>query len=145
MAKSSQPFSQSAVIPLRRGAHGPEVLLVTSRDTGRWVLPKGFVKPGRSPGRSALEEAYEEAGVTGHLIGGRLGVYKYVKPELDGSGKCRVEVFLMRVTRILDRWPEKTQRKRRWMSPAKAAKRVDERKLRILLLRMASRFDALLT
>ncbi len=140
MSKSPKAVAQSAVIPVRRGADGPEVLLVTSRDTGRWVLPKGFVKPGKSAARSALEEAYEEAGLKGRLIGGRLGVYHYVKPELEGSGRCRVEVFLMLVNRINRSWPEKGQRRRSWMSPSKAARRVDERKLRGLIRRLPSQF-----
>ncbi len=119
-----------------RFAHGrAEVLLVTSRDTGRWVLPKGWPMPGRSPARTAAREAFEEAGVLGRVAQTPIGSFHYRKILDDGSSlPCRVEVFPLAVRRLLRDFPERRQRVRKWMTMAKAAARVAEPELRDLLL-----------
>lgn len=132
-------IEQSAVIPVRKGPGGSEILLITSRDTGRWVLPKGNIKNGLSPAKSALEEAFEEAGVLGRVQKRAVGRYKYAKPEVDGGAVFRVEVFLMHVERVKDSWPEKGERRRKWVSPGKAARLVEEPKLSAMLRRVAAR------
>jgi phosphohistidine phosphatase len=103
-------FRQSAALPFRIGPCGVEVLLVTSRRGGRWILPKGIVEPGQSADRSAAREAYEEAGLTGQVDGRPIGSYRCEK----WGGVCTVEVFPMRVAEVLADWPERNERSRRW-------------------------------
>ena len=131
-------YPQSGVIPVRKGKNGLEILLVTSRDSGRWVLPKGNIKDGLSPVRSAAEEAYEEAGILGKMARRPVGAYKYDKPDMGDGAKCRVEVFVMLVDKVLGDWPEKSERKRKWMEPSKAARLVHEPKLGALIKRAAA-------
>lgn len=118
------------------GAADPvvRVLLVTSRGTGRWVVPKGNVGPSASPHAAAAQEAEEEAGVIGALCPVPLGAYRYRK--LRGSGAslmADVDVFPLAVTQELTVWKEQRQRERRWFSLAEAAAAVDEPDLRELI------------
>ncbi|GAB6054487.1 NUDIX hydrolase [Magnetospira thiophila] len=133
-------IAQSAVVPFRKGQNGAEVLLVTSRDTGRWVLPKGNIKNGMSPALSAAEEAFEEAGVLGKVHSPSVGTYKYVKQDVGGGTPCLVKVFLMTVEQIKSNWPEKSQRRRKWVSASKAARLVNERKLGLLIRKVSTKF-----
>jgi 8-oxo-dGTP pyrophosphatase MutT (NUDIX family) len=111
-----------------------QVLLITSRRTGRWIIPKGWPMEGKTPGESALREAWEEAGVRGKVTGTCLALFSYAK----GVGAvdklpCVVMVYPVKVAALADAFPEAGQRKRRWMSLKKAAKRVDEPELAHLL------------
>ena len=113
------------------------VLLVTSRDTGRWVVPKGWPMDGLDPWEAAAVEALEEAGAEGAVTAAPLGTYGYDKRLSGGETlPCRVTVYPLRVTRLRDRWKEAKERTRRWFDPADAAKRVDEPELRELLDRL---------
>lgn len=110
------------------------MLLVTSRGTGRWILPKGWVNPGQSAAQSAAQEAWEEGGVRGAVDADPLGTYRYAKRLEDGGARpCQVEVFPLRVEAELDAWPEQDQRRRLWLDPNEAAGRVEEPELRALL------------
>lgn len=114
-----------------------QVLLVTSRETGRWVIPKGWPMTDRSHGEAALQEAYEEAGVRGQL-GAVLGEYAYDKVKHRDLPKaclvpCRVEVHGVRVTGLAEDFPEARERRREWVSLSEAALRVDEPGLKALL------------
>ncbi|MCB2115337.1 MAG: NUDIX hydrolase [Rhodobacteraceae bacterium] len=113
---------------------GPEVLLVTSRDTGRWVIPKGWMMKGKTPAEAALREAFEEAGVEGKVVDDLLGVYSYDK-VLEGTAvqPCVVAVYPVAVARLISRFPERGQRERRWFKPKKAARKVAEPELSALL------------
>ena len=122
---------QSAVIPVRQAKKGLEVLLITSRNTGRWVIPKGNIKKGLTPAKSAYEEALEEAGVKGKVYDRKLGRYRYTKPE--GPTQCDVIVFLMKVEKEMSEWPEKNERRRKWFPAKKAAERVAEKRLSKIL------------
>ena len=126
---------QYAALPFRISKGEVEVLLVTSRDTRRWIIPKGWPKKNTAPHKLALLEAYEEAGIRGKIERDEIGHYDYIK-RLDGRHGvfCRVGVFPMKVKDELKSWPEKKQRERRWMSPAEAAERVEEPQLAALLL-----------
>lgn len=126
---------QCAALPWRPApGGGVEVLLVTSRGTGRWILPKGGVNPGQSAAQSAAQEAWEEGGVRGALDPRPLGAYRYARGLPRGRVQpCRVEVFPLRVETELDRWPEQGQRRRVWLDLAAAVDRVDEPGLRALL------------
>ena len=124
---------QYAALPFRVG-EGVEILLVTSRGTGRWVLPKGWPMKRKTPAQAAAREAIEEAGVTGDIASEPVGAFDYLKLLADGSGvKCRVQVYPLRVAVERDRWPEMKQRQRRWFSRAEAAELVAEPQLRDLL------------
>ena len=126
---------QYAALPFRTTKGVLEVLLVTSRDTRRWIIPKGWPKKSTAPHKLALLEAYEEAGVRGKIERDEIGHYDYIK-RLDGRHNvlCRVGVFPMKVKDELKTWPEKKERERRWMSPGEAAELVEEPQLAALLL-----------
>lgn len=125
---------QFAALCTRRKAGKLEVLLITSRDTGRWILPKGWQMPALSGAETALTEAWEEAGVLGTLAGPPLGSYLYGKVLVPGRAhSCRVEVHPVKVERLSPDYPEREQRRRKWMSAKKAAKAVDEPELAALL------------
>ena len=109
------------------------ILLVTSRETRRWVIPRGNPVLGLSAGASAAQEAHEEAGVEGEITGEALGAYRYDKRRRDGSVPAEVRVFPLRVGRELDDWPEQHERERRWFTRAAAAAAVDEPDLAALI------------
>ena len=112
-----------------------ELLLVTSRETGRWIVPKGNRVPGLSPAESAAREALEEGGVEGEVAPGPIGAYRYVKQKKNGTvTPASVLLYPMRVTRQLGDWPEKSERTTRWFNLADAAASVAERSLRQLIL-----------
>jgi len=112
----------------------PRVLMVTSRGTGRWILPKGWPIDGKTPAEAALREAWEEAGVKGRVAGRCLGLFSYRKilPG-DGGLPCVAMVYPVRVTSLAGSYPEKGQRRRKWMTPAKAATKVEEPELAQIL------------
>lgn len=125
---------QFAALCLRRKAGKREVLLVTSRDTGRWVLPKGWQIEGRSGAETALIEAWEEAGVVGSLSGPAQGHYLYAKRLRQSvSFACRVEVHPVKVSRLSADFPERAERRRKWMGLKAASKAVAEPELAALL------------
>jgi 8-oxo-dGTP pyrophosphatase MutT (NUDIX family) len=133
---AEEALTQHAALCHRPAAGGHEVLLVTSRDTGRWILPKGWPVRGKSGATSALQEAYEEAGVSGRADKHCVGVYGYDKIMDDGRRvACMVSVFAVRVQHLADSFPECGQRRRAWLSPADAAARVAEPELADLILR----------
>ncbi|HYD37875.1 MAG TPA: NUDIX hydrolase [Allosphingosinicella sp.] len=122
---------QYGVVPLRRSADGAvEVMLITSRETRRWVVPRGNPIPGRSPVESAVQEAWEEAGIEGSVDTEPLGLYVYDKRRRSGAMEpAEVRLFRMRVAREHEAWPERWQRERRWFTPDEAASAVAEREL----------------
>lgn len=131
---------QFAALPLRGKGKDLEVLLVTSRDTGRWVLPKGWAESGLTGAQLAAKEAFEEAGILGTVAAAPIGGYGYDKRlKEDRNRPCDVAVFTMRVDRELEDWPERHQRRRQWFALAKAARLVQEPDLTDLLLRLAAR------
>ena len=131
MAKTKD---QIAALPLRWKDDAVEVLMVTSRDTGRWIVPKGWTMKGVKPWAAAAIEAMEEAGAKGHIAREVFGTYVYDKVMDDGEAQpCRVRVYPMVVDRLRDNWKEKGERKRRWFALRKAAELVDEPELARML------------
>jgi len=126
---------QYGAVPLRFGARDQlEVLLVTSRGTGRWVIPKGWPMRNRTPAGTARREAYEEAGVKGRLLSKRpVGTYRYFKEDESFSGEILVRVFLLAVEQQKKDWPERGERRSRWFTVRAAAALVKERDLARLL------------
>ncbi|MBA4490764.1 NUDIX hydrolase [Paracoccus sp. S1E-3] len=113
------------------------VLLITSRGTGRWIIPKGWPMDGRSVGGAALREAWEEAGVRGKVEETAFGRYSYDKRLTGGlSAPVEVQVHLVRVERLDKTFPERKERQRRWFTPDEAAELVDEAGLARLLRRL---------
>jgi len=129
---------QYGAIPIRVSRKGKaKVLLLTSRRRGRWVIPKGWPIHKLSPAASALREAYEEAGIEGPILDSApIGRYRYRKSDQRKIGKITVQVFLMRVKRQLDKWPERAERETRWVRPERAAAMVEEPELADLLARI---------
>ncbi len=116
------------------GEAGLEILLVTSRGTRRWVIPKGWPLHGASLAESAAAEAFEEAGVTGKVSPEPIGAYHYLKEKKDGGGMpCSVEVFTLAVIKQLDDWPEKNARELAWVPVEQAPAQVSEPGLRQIL------------
>lgn len=120
-----------------------EVLLITSRDTGRWVIPKGWHMPGKQPHAIAEREAYEEAGIRGKATVEPIGYYTYMK-KMRGGHKVptRVQVHALEVKSLLKEFPEKGTRRLEWVSCEEAASRVDESELKSLFAEFAEMAQA---
>ena len=126
MAKTKQV----GALPWRQRDGSLEFLLVTTRTTRRWVIPKGWPMADRADHQAAEQEALEEAGVIGHVALQPMGHFNYLK--LADSGKTRmlrVDVYPLEVTDELENWMEKDHRTRRWMKPAEAMKLAGEPEL----------------
>ncbi|TCT07538.1 NUDIX hydrolase [Aquabacter spiritensis] len=124
-----------------------QIRLVTSRETRRWVLPKGWPMKGVPPHKAAAREAYEEAGLLGTISRTAFGMYGYDKRlSTVRSVACDVMVFPLKVKRYLKKWPERSQRIGFWFTIESAAAAVHEEELRALILRfgevMAARHAA---
>lgn len=125
---------QYAALPYRIAGRRLEVLLLTSRGTGRWVIPKGWPMQGKSPQEAAAIEAHEEAGVEGDIAAASIGSYRYLKRlKSDRRVPVQVLVFPLEVTAEVERWKEQTERSRRWVSYAVASRLVSERGLKRLI------------
>jgi uncharacterized protein len=133
---SGRLIRQYGALPYRLdGEAGLQILLVTSRDTGRWVVPKGNPMPFREGHETAAEEAYEEAGAKGAIAAEPIGSFRYRKRRrLLHAVNAEVRVFPLRVEQLLDQWPESHQRRRSWFNREDAAAAVAERGLRQLIL-----------
>ena len=111
-------------------------MLVSSRETGRWVLPKGWPMKGIKPHNSAAREALEEAGILGKVAKSPLGGYSYAKWLENGSVQiCQVQVFAFEVERERNSWLEKHERTRKWFAVADAAEAVEGPELREVILK----------
>jgi len=133
---------QFAAMPWRIGEGGRrQIMLLTSRETQRWIIPKGWPVKGRKPAEVASQEAYEEAGLIGQIVGKRpLGNFHYQKQLAKRVLLCEVRVFSFRVDRQLDDWPEKSQRETQWFDAGEAATLVLEDGLAGLISRFAGSY-----
>jgi predicted phosphate transport protein (TIGR00153 family) len=127
---------QVGALPYRIDAAGrAQVLLITSRDTGRWVVPKGNAMAGHANHEAAAIEAWEEAGVRGIICPTPLGHFDYLKRRRIGAPRRRrVVVFCFLVTEQLRDWPERHQRVTQWFDLADAAAAVAEPELKTLIV-----------
>jgi 8-oxo-dGTP pyrophosphatase MutT (NUDIX family) len=114
-----------------------KVLLVTSRETGRWVIPKGWTSKRLKDFEAAAREAKQEAGVEGRITTRAIGQYRYFKREFGLERPIKVAVYLLAVKRQSKRWPESRERLRVWFSAAEAAAKVDEPELSRLIYAMS--------
>jgi 8-oxo-dGTP pyrophosphatase MutT (NUDIX family) len=110
-----------------------QVLLVTTRDTGRWIIPKGWRAKRLKDSEAAAREAEEEAGVLGKVKSKPIGSYTYPKIDNTGARSLRVAVFLLQVRRERKRWAEQDQRRRAWFDLHEAVSKVGETDLRALI------------
>ncbi len=114
-------------------------MLVTTRETHRWMVPKGWPIKKLGPLGTAMREAYEEAGVRGEG-GPAIGAFDYLKVMRNGPNQiCEVEVFPLLVQEELEDWPEKAERERRWFGTDEASAAVEEERLRTILLDLPER------
>lgn len=110
-----------------------QVLMVTSRTRKRWIVPKGWPVDGATPAEAAKREAFEEAGVEGKCVGVCLGLYSYTKEQGEDGLPCVVALYPLKVKNVLRKYPESSERKRKWFSPKKAATLVDSPELAQIL------------
>ena len=135
ITKRRTPTHQIAAIPVRRDETGAlQVLLVTSRETRRWVIPKGWPFDDLADHLAAGEEAWEEAGVRGKLKKKAIGVFHYDKRRRNDVIPIEVAVYRLEVDQVFDTWPESHQRERAWFTIADAAEAIGELELQALIL-----------
>jgi 8-oxo-dGTP pyrophosphatase MutT (NUDIX family) len=125
---------QVAALPWRRTEAGLEIMLVTSRETRRWVTPKGGRMPGKTDAEAAAIEALEEAGIEGAIDHEPLGTFRYLKILKRRAPRwCVVAVYALEVQVEHDDWQERGERERVWVSRDEAVRRVDETDLKALI------------
>ncbi|WP_332683403.1 NUDIX hydrolase [Bosea sp. (in: a-proteobacteria)] len=125
--RSVEPKIQVGAIPFRRRADGAvEIMLVTTRETQRWIVPKGWPIRGLKSHEAAAREALEEAGLIGEIGKKPVGRYTYWKRKVDHFVLCKVRLYLLEVKQQLPTWPEQTQRRCLWFTQADAADLIDE-------------------
>lgn len=135
---------QVGALPVRRGPDGALlVMLVTTLQTQRWIIPKGWPWPDQQDYLAAAAEAREEAGVLGEAHAGSIGFFTYEKRRQSGSVPVRVSVYLLEVREELETWPECNRRQRAWFTLSDAAAAVREPELRDLLLQVRDSPEAL--
>lgn len=133
-AQKADVRTQFAALCFRIVKDKPQILLITSRGSKRWIIPKGWPMEGRTPGQCAMREAYEEAGVIGKSADQPIGLFPYLKLMDDESElPCVALVYPVRVRILRAEYPEAGERKRKWFSLKKAANKVDEPELAQLI------------
>lgn len=131
-------LKQVGALPLRKTPNKTlEVLLISSRDTGRWIIPKGWPSKRMADSAAAAREAKQEAGVTGRIAKLPFGNYRYRKIEKESIRLIDVTVYLLWVKKEKTEWKEKLQRRRVWFDVQTASRKVREPKLRALLSSLA--------
>jgi 8-oxo-dGTP pyrophosphatase MutT (NUDIX family) len=128
--RTPDELHQIGAIPIRWNDDGVlQVLLVTSRETRRWTIPKGWPMKGLKDHKAAAQEAREEAGVIGKARKDPIGTYLYWKRRERHFDLCRVSVYLLEISRELEAWPEQNSRDRRWFDVEQAISMVLEPEL----------------
>jgi len=142
---SSGRLQQVAALVYRYQSGEPQILVITSRGTGRWVLPKGWPQVGRTLSETAAREAYEEAGVRGAISLQPIGSFDYCKSDLPPEciNQFTVAVYALHFAERAKDWPEREQRVCEWVSPQQAAERVDENDLKRILLDFGNSLKAI--
>jgi 8-oxo-dGTP pyrophosphatase MutT (NUDIX family) len=138
MASSAANLRQVAALPWRKKNGRIEILLITSRETRRWVIPKGWPMESLADNDAAMREAFEEAGVAGRVSEKAFGRFSYEKIQKTGDrNEVEVTVFELEVEKPLRDWPEKDERKRQWFTAKEAADMVHEPSLKALILKLS--------
>lgn len=121
--------TQFAALPYRVKNDKLQFCIITSRGTGRWIIPKGWPMDGETPIDAAAKEAFEEAGVEGKMRTRPIGVFSYYKVHSKDELPCIAVVYPLMVKKVHKRWPEDKERTRRWVSRKKAAALLDDDEL----------------
>lgn len=125
---------QVAALCWRRHRGEPQVLLIRSLDTNRWIIPKGWPMPGKTLAEAAAIEAWEEAGAKGEISSAPIGSFHYRKERGSGVKQpCDAQVFSLHVSSLAAKFPESGLRNPEWFSAADAARRVVEPELQALI------------
>lgn len=133
------PVVQVAALCLRKGATGPEVMMVQSLERGIWILPKGWPMPGKLLAEAAQIEAWEEAGVVGTARPVAIARVPTLKRRSKGLPvTCETHVFRIDVVSTEDSYPEAHKRKRSWMPLAEAAQKAGEPAIADLLAKLVA-------
>lgn len=132
--RAAEPKIQIGAIPYRYRPDGlVEIMLVTTRETQRWIVPKGWPIRGLKGHEAAAREAMEEAGLLGDIGKKPVGRYTYWKRRTRDFVLCKVRLYLLAVTEQLPTWPEQDQRRSQWFTQADAADLVAEPALGTIL------------
>lgn len=132
-------LTQCAALPYRWRSAQVEIALITSRGSGRWIIPKGWPQPGLAPWEAAANEAFEEAGLTGEVDSRSIGSFRYLKRlHFLASSVCEVAVFPLSVEMEHAKWPECRERERAWFAVREAATAIEEADLRELIYNFAA-------
>jgi len=129
-----ETIAQASAIPYRFYKNKLQILMITSRNGKKWIIPKGIIEPGDSDRYTALKETQEEAGVNGKVSKQSIGSYSYEK----WNSLCEVELFPLKVTEVYDDWAESHFRKRRWLNAKRAIKKVNPQEVAELLKKFVS-------
>lgn len=129
-------INQAAALPFRMNKDKLQVLIVTSRNKKKWILPKGIIERGDSEPYTALKETREEAGVSGQVMEESIGSYSYEK----WGATCKVILFPLKVTEIYNTWDESHFRKRKWVKGKQAIKKVNPPELAGLIKKFVDAF-----
>src|SRR5580704_17015051 len=117
-----------------------EILIVTTRQSRRWIVPKGWPIKRLTPSKSAAREAFEEAGVRGKIGARAIGNFRYNKTGQNGADPdCEVKIFPLLVRRQSATWPEHGQRVVQWVDPEKAISLIREPELKAIVAKFAKR------
>ena len=118
-----------------------EILVVTTRQSRRWIVPKGWPIKRLAPSKAAAREAFEEAGVRGKIGARAIGNFRYKKAadENGAEAYCEVKVFPLLVRRQSATWPESGQRVVQWVDPEKAISLIREPELKSMVAKFARR------
>ncbi len=134
---------QVAALPLRTGEDGlPQIMLMTSRETKRIIVPKGWPMKGITDHKAATIEARQEAGLVGRIEHDPIGSYEYWKRSTDHFELCRVKVYVLHVERQLRICKEQDQRHYGWLPIAHAVELVDDPGLATIILKLQRRLQA---
>ena len=146
MFANSKSLAQAAALPYVLTPTGPLVCLVTSRERGRWIAPKGWPIAGLELWEVAAREASEEAGLAGDVAMTPIGAFDYMKRAKTGYDvPCRVYVYPLETALQLLDWPERGERRLAWLPPADAARQVSDRGLAKILRTIADAPELLKT
>lgn len=135
---SRMPVVQYGALPWRRTPDGLEILLITTQNTRRWIVPKGWPVAGCTPQQCAAREAYEEAGLSGAVAGEAIGVFNYRKQLKSGQMvACRIRIYAMEVSEVAGEWPEKGTRETKWCPVSEALTLVEDSGLRRIIAKFS--------
>ena len=137
--KQRKPRQVAALVSRIEADRQVRILLLTSLDTKRTIIPKGWPMKGLKDRDAAAREAFEEAGIVGKIGSKAIGRFHYWKRRKTYFSYVRVDVYALKAQEFLDDYPEKGQRQLAWFSPEEAAMLIDEPQLATLVRRFVAK------